>query len=83
MVPTLPPGMAPLAAMFARAHPQAQMPAAMGGDARGLGILNLLQQRQPALLSRLRVHSPQMLGAGATPPAFGMASFPHRGASSY
>lgn len=46
-------------------------------DARRLGILNLIQQRNPALLSRLGAHFPT-LGAGAVPPAFGMGAFPQQ-----
>ena len=95
----LPPGVSPLAAMFARSAPGSQMPQMaqpqfgqpqfghpqMGqpqtqspfGAAQGLGILNLLQQRNPALLANLQAKFPG-LGAGGTPPAFGMAQFPRK-----
>jgi len=71
-----------MAAMFSGGQfppPQQPMPGASPfGGAQRLGILNLIQQRNPALLSRLHAHFP-MLGNGGVPPAFGMAKFPqHR-----
>lgn len=74
-----------MAALFAGGQsPNAQqqpIPAPFGG-ARQLGILNLIQQRNPALLSRLGAHFPT-LGAGGIPPAFGMGRFPQRSRPSY